>query len=528
MGAGAAGTWLYGCASWRQQRKTIPGEIIGANSRVGHILRDGFHGEVSGSIYHPVIIVGGGIGGLTAGWKLQRSGFSDYCILELDDAPGGNARWGQNAVSAYPWGAHYLPIPNLEQPDMLRFLEEQGVITGYQEGKPVYREEYLCQEPEERLFIHGYWQEGLVPEQGLAEADKEEIKRFFALVDHYRGYKGTDGRYAFDIPLAACSADEAIWQLDTLRFSAYLEQEGYTSSYLHWYLDYCMRDDYGTTLNEVSAWAGLHYFASRRGIAANAGPTDVLTWPEGNGFLASRLAAACVGQLRTGQLVLGIRADGQQHVLTVLDTTTGKATEYRCDELVLATPGYVMRRWNYAPLQACVGPETTYSPWLVANITVKNLPQSHGAGLSWDNVIYGSASLGYVNACHQRLEQHLEQQVLTFYKPLLEAAPTEMRRIARERSHTEWVDEVLKEMHAAHPRLEKYTERMDIWIWGHAMPQPVPGVVRACYQQLQAAEDTASLHYAHSDRSGFSIFEEAFYHGCRAAERVLTNLRAHA
>ncbi len=30
------------------------------------------------------------------------------------------------------------------------------------------------------------------------------------------------------------------------------------------------------------------------------------------------------------------------------------------------------------------------------------------------------------------------------------------------------------------------------------------------------------MHFAHSDLSGVALFEEAFYHGLRAAEEVLT------
>ena len=51
----------------------------------------------------------------------------------------------------------------------------------------------------------------------------------------------------------------------TASLEAVLDQNGYTAPTLHWYLNYCCRDDYGTRYDKVSAWAGLHYYCSRWG-----------------------------------------------------------------------------------------------------------------------------------------------------------------------------------------------------------------------------------------------------------------------
>ena len=50
----------------------------------------------------PVIIVGGGIAGLSAGWKLQQAGFTDFAILELESEVGGNARSGRTPSPPTP------------------------------------------------------------------------------------------------------------------------------------------------------------------------------------------------------------------------------------------------------------------------------------------------------------------------------------------------------------------------------------------------------------------------------------------
>ena len=46
-----------------------------------------------------------------------------------------------------------------------------------------------------------------------------------------------------------------------------------------------------------------------------------------------------------------------------------------------------------------------HAPWLVANLQLRApLADRPGAPPSWDNVVYGSAGLGYVDAMHQSLQ----------------------------------------------------------------------------------------------------------------------------
>ena len=127
---------------------------------------------------------------------------------------------------------------------------------------------------------------------GLPETDVAQHRQFLELIDRLHTQVGNDGRKVFSIPLVLSSRDPAWRALDAMTFKQWLEREGYTSPALHWYLNYCCRDDYGAQYDVVSAWAGLHYFASRDGHAANAGEGAVLTWPGGLAVLADRMRAA--------------------------------------------------------------------------------------------------------------------------------------------------------------------------------------------------------------------------------------------
>src|SRR5258708_7395477 len=112
-------------------KRPIPGEIVGASSSIGHLLREGKFGAPVSTTPCEVAIVGGGISGLSAARWLKLHGVDDVVVLDLENHVGGNASSGRNSVSAYPWGAHYIPTPNNDLKEYTQFLESAGVITGY-------------------------------------------------------------------------------------------------------------------------------------------------------------------------------------------------------------------------------------------------------------------------------------------------------------------------------------------------------------------------------------------------------------
>ena len=63
-------------------------------------------------------------------------------------------------------------------------------------------------------------------------------------------------------------------------------------------------------------------------------------------------------------------------------------------------------------------------------------------------------------------------------------------------------------------------KQVDLMRYGHAMSVPVPGV-RSSAALGALASATGRVHFAHSDLAGYSIFEEAVFHGVRAARAVL-------
>ena len=511
----------------------IKGKLSGPNAKAGHMLRDKIPLPAptsQSSIKN--LIIGGGISGLSAARWLSKQGHTDFQLLELEDHAGGNAYFGTNAVSSYPLGAHYIPIVNNEDQPLVDFLHEHQVITHFDEHNlPFYNEFYLCFDPEERLLINGHWQEGLVPDFGVPDVERKQVVRFFNLVTQYKNARGNDGKYAFDIPVDNSSADESYRKLDKIPFTKFLRDNDFNSPYLLWYLNYCSKDDYGSNFSEISAWAGMHYFASRKGKAANAGPNSVITWPEGNGWLMKKLRDSVAAHIKTSHMVYDIAFDDKGGVaVKVFDLKTQTSSVVTAERVIMASPQFV----NQKLLKNMVRPGVDYgamhySPWLIANITVNKLPTSaKGMVLCWDNVAYGTPSVGYVNANQQDLKVIEEKKVLTYYLPLCDKEPRLSRLAAYTRTYEQWLDIVIPELEQMHPEITAHIESIEFWLWGHGMISPSVNYLWGNTRKNAGVPINNKIFFAHTDLSGVSIFEEAFHQGIHAAQQVIALSHANS
>ena len=504
----------------------IRGGITGASASVGHMLRDRKFESPATAEEMPVVIIGAGISGLSAAWELQRKGFNDFVLLDLEDHPGGNAAHGGNAISKFPLGAHYVPLPNNDLTEYISFLQECGVVEGFDAtGLPIYNEYYLCREPEERLYINGRWQEGLIPHFGLPESDLKEIKSFMGFMNAYRYRKDEKGIDAFAIPIDSSSTDVEFARLDRITMKDFLKELGLQSPYLHWYVNYCTRDDFGTPYDQCSAWAGIHYFAARKGKAKNAEHSDVLTWPEGNGFLVDHFEKKLNNKIHTGSLVIAVKQEEKTVRIEYLDVKKNQLKAFHAKQCIMAVPQFIgARLLNDTTRVVTVNARLQYAPWMVANLQVGPLTERSGLDPSWDNVLYENRGLGYVDATHQQIQQQHPERNLTYYWPVTHLPVKEARQWAQQQTHQNWVDMICDDLQLVHPDIRSATKEVNITLWGHAMAQPLPDMIFGDTRKLLSASVADRIHFAHTDLAGISIFEEGFYQGLKAAGKVLQQL----
>ena len=476
--------------------RPLAGAFVNDDIGLGHVIRDrGPIGPPKTTVRVPVVIVGGGMAGLSAAWRLQNKGFDQFVVLEMSAQAGGNSRWGENETSAYPWGAHYVPVPGKRATFVRELFAELGVL------KPdgTWEERYLCFAPQERLFLYGRWQEGIEPAVGLSASDREQFRRLADITD---GLRAT-GRFTVPLDDGLSTQDAS---LDRVSFATWLREHRFDSKALLWYANYACRDDYGALASDVSAWAGLHYFASRE--ADERGP---LTWPEGNGWIVKQLLARVGKFVRRGEMVRAIVRDGAAFRVRAGDT------EYRCRAVIFAAPTFLAPYVidGMAPLR-----HFEYSPWITANLTLDSIPDLDRSEPAWDNVVMNSPALGYVDAMHQSLRTFADRTVWTFYWALADGTPSANRRVLADKGWAYWKEAILTDLERIHPRIRTCVSRLDVMRIGHAMVRPTVGAVFASERQaLKRSQDR--LLFAHSDVSGLSLFEEAQYRGVSAADRVL-------
>ncbi|MET0210403.1 MAG: FAD-dependent oxidoreductase, partial [Burkholderiaceae bacterium] len=417
LGAGVASSALA-LAGCERVAAAIPGGWIGAGVDRGHRLRQAPKALAHGAPTRrcAVAIVGGGIAGLAAARALIRAGIDDFRVFDLEDRAGGNARGHAIDGIRCPLGAHYLPLPGPEAHEVAELLHELG-IARTEHGRTVYDERQLVHAPQERVFVPeaqggGRWQEGLLPIDDAGPQTLAQLRRFAAEL------RALQGAASFAMPTLRSTWSAGLAALDAQTFAGWLDAKGYDDPLLRGYLDYACRDDYGAGAARVSAWAGIHYFASRHGFHAPGddepdGPGDgVLTWPEGNAHLAERLAAGVGDRFVAAGLVGRIAPARHEVEMQVGDE------RWVAQRAIVCVPLFVAMRIvdpPPAPL-AALGPRLDYAPWLVSNVHLRAaLVDRPGPAAAWDNVIAGSAALGYVDAQHQALRSVAGATVLTHY-----------------------------------------------------------------------------------------------------------------
>lgn len=499
-------------------------EFVGPDPGRGHALREGTwrEGPVHETIHTEVVIVGAGVAGSAAAWRLRRAGLADIRLFELEDAAGGTARGGELPRSSHPLGAHYLPTPPPGCRALELLLADLGIILGHdRDGRPEYAPSAIAAAPLERHFGRGRWYEGLYPAAGETAEEAAQWARWHAHLRELDGRRGGDGRPLFAIPVARSSAD--LRHLDAVSFADYLTALGLDSARLRWALDYACRDDYGCTLAQTSAFAGLHHFLAR-GLEDTRGGF-ILTWPEGNARLVRGMLdhAGLGDRLHLGAAVVGLDPDAGE--LLVHRPADGRRIRVRARAILWAAPRFVLARLLAAdPLAPGA---LTYAPWLVASVEVRAAPRGIGARLAWDNVPLAGPSLGYVVASHNEpADARLSGAVLTYYEPLCAEDPAGLaaqrqRLLAGDAS--QWSTHVVAALSAMHPGIAGEITRVAVTRWGHAMIRPVPGLLFG-EALARARAPIGRVRPCAADVAGLPLFEEAFYQGIGAAEAALADL----
>lgn len=506
--------------SCQRSAKKILLKISGTKYTLGHRLWTKDFPKPIEEEYVKYVIVGGGISGLSAARYLSKNGVSDFVLLELDDHIGGNSSNGENQYSKYPRGAHYLPLPNIEDSELIGFLSEEDIIKEIKDGVPVFDENQLSFPPQERLFYRGSWQEDLVPKCEVGSKAYQEFEHFFESMNIFKQKKDEKGAYWFDLPIRKASKVPEVLKLDNITMYSWLTEKGFSSEELFWYVDYCCKDDYGMGIDSISAWAGIHYFTARKQNYKSQYKNNVLTWPEGNAHLAKLLSQYSLTKTRKNSIVYSVQQEDNEVVkLNIYDASANTSTTIKCDKVIMATPQFV-NQYLFSDRKN-IASRFVYAPWIVAAITLNADLDGETFPLSWDNVIYGSQGLGYVYDQQQNLAQIINTKVISYYLPFSNKDVAESRKSLYRKPDSYWQKMILDDLSKVHSRIEETIVEIEIFKLGHGMISPVKGFMTSAEKKEAEKPIDDKIFFAHTDLSGISVFEEAFHQGIEAVKQML-------
>lgn len=500
MMALSAAAWSLGCgrhegAARRPRAATLPpnphaGRWMGDDFTAGHRLRDGALPPLDGGTPGPesdVIVVGGGISGLTAAYRLARSG-RRVTVLEQAAAAGGNAKSADWGGLEYAIGAAYFTRPDAGDP-LETLYREIGVLdraVAVPKGEALWNGRRL----------DGFWDGATA-----RGADAGATRRLAA------GWRATyDERYP-DVPWTPATAGwtrEAFEAADRLPFAQHLESLGAPPHVRQFCEAYCW-SSFGGSAAEISTYAALNFVTAEFG--------DILALPGGNAGVARALAAAAAAHgasILTGRFAARVRQDRRGVEVAAFE---GDALHrYRAKACVVAVPRFVAARIveDFPAERAATVAGMSWRAYLVANVLLARRPAGDGydayrvgeldpRAVGWTDLIvadYAAAERG-------------DHGVLTAYRALpFEGGRAELladgdyarHRDAVRRDLLPWLDALGLEAR----------DLVDINLarWGHPLVLAKPGqLADGALGRLSAP--LGRVAFAHQDRHGIPAIENA-------------------
>ena len=419
----------------------------------------------------PLVVVGGGIAGLTTAYLLRRH---RPVVLEQAARFGGNARGESWRGLDYAIGAAYFTAPEEGSP-LRRLYRELGVDRIWRKapgGHPVALEGRL---------VGDFWQGRSAP------ASREQFR---ALARYFRRLYQEEGGLVYpEIPAYSRARRRHIDALDRISFRRHVESVA-GGGPLHPHLvtafeHYCW-SSFGASFSEVSAAAGLNFFAAEFG--------DILVTPGGNAAIAERLyarldAALPPGHLQAGALVVDVRAAGDG-VEVAYEDAGGTLRRLRAWAAVLACPKFVAARLveDLEPKRLEAIRRLRYRGYLVANVLLtRRLPDS-----LYDLYLLGSGAVDAIDiqAAAERQKAtdvvfgsyahpDARSSVLTLYRPLpYDGARTALLADdAYDRYRAEFEAQLQETvLPLLHVRREDVAD-LRLARWGHPLPVAATGLI---------------------------------------------------
>lgn len=417
---------------------------------IGHKLTSGFDFSKYpiSELSTEYLIVGGGVAGFSAQTKLRAK---DSILVEASDKPGGTSSYATYKDIIFSQGAHYdIEYPNFYGDEVLKLLEEVNVIRfdDIMNRWEFIEKEYLIPSEKES---YTYFRDQIVNDP-LNISTKE--KNFADLM------KSNYGKF----PLPTRMIPKEMHKFNTITFAEFLASKNLKDENLFTSLDYQFVDDYGAGMHEISALAGLHYFACRPYFDAN--PTT-FSPPEGNYyFIRKMMQYQQAKQILLNAFVFKIEKVKSGFQTYVWDDKEKKVYRIASKKIIYTGKKHALK-FIYPKLK--FQHNVDYAPWLVMNFILPESAFKMGSE-RWQNDIIGEDNfMGFVDSRAQ-FDVTANHRNLTAYYCFRKEERAHLLDVFK--NPQPLVDKAIK-------IIEKYEgvrlnsiEEVRLKLMGHAMPIP--------------------------------------------------------
>jgi protoporphyrinogen oxidase len=432
--------------------------VEGEDNHICHQVRDGkVFTRPSASAKHDVVIVGGGVSGLTAAYLLRQR---DFLVLEKEPHWGGNAYLLEFQGNAYATGSAFLDKAEATY----GFAKEIGL-----EPLPVKCRDGSIIKGE---FIPDTWGEGL-DKLPYPVAVREDFKKFKKEI------------LAIDVPKRSK-------ELFGLPFSDFMK--GSADELKQWWDGYGP-SNWGATSEETAAAVGILELQNI------TGPNDErYTWPGGLGAITKKLVEILqpkfADRMMTGATTVAVAPDKDEVQVTYMQGTELKTVAAKA--VIMATPKFITRRLveGLPDKQNEAMRQMRYIPYPVVNLIFDKPVFNKG----YDTWCPGNTFTDFVVADWVIRNQSGYQQkynILSCYTPMHEE---ERGLLLTEPSARRVAANVLRDFQKLFPGSNVDPLEVHIYRRGHPMYMSTPGLFTDVQPLVRQAMDR--VFFANTDSEG--------------------------
>jgi protoporphyrinogen oxidase len=465
-----------------EAQKNLP-TVDGEDNRICHQVRDqGNHvfNRPPASAHHDVVIVGGGVSGLAAAYRLQHL---DFLLLEKEPHWGGNAYAMEYDGCIYGTGSAFITSDEYA----FEFCKELGL-------KP------LPIDSPDPTIIHGE----LIPDMWGTGLDKLPYPP--AVRESFKKFKKE---------LLAIDLEKRGQELSNVAFSTLMQ--GHAPEIKQWW-DAYGPSNWGATSDDSAASVAI---GEMQEIASDSKSDSRHTWPGGLGAITKKLAeilsAKFNDRLQAGATIVAVApAKDEVNVTYMLG---GEVKTVAAKTVIMATPKFITRRIveGLPEKQSDAMKQLRYIPYPVVNLIFDKPVFNHGydtwcPGKTFTDVLVADWVIQKQPGYKQKYN------ILSCYTPMKEE---DRAYLLNETGSRKIAANVLNDFQKLMPGLDVDPIEVHIYRRGHPLYMSTPGLFTKFQPLVRHPLDR--IFFANTDSEGPESTTSA---GILAAQRAVKQVEA--